>query len=52
MAFDITKKRARETGTIELKDGDGSPLCDDAGERLSVTVHGPARRCGRRQTPT
>lgn len=42
--FDITKKRAIERGTIELKDGDGSPLTDDKGNVLSVTVHSPASK--------
>lgn len=42
--FDITKKRALETGTIELVNGDGSPLYDDNANVLSVTVHGPASK--------
>lgn len=41
MAFDITKRRALETAIIELKNGDGTPLTDDEGNVLSVTVHGP-----------
>lgn len=44
MTFDITKKRAAETGTIELVNGDGSPMLDDEGNALSVTVHGPGSR--------
>lgn len=44
MSFDITKKRALEMGTINLKAGDGSPLLDDAGNQLSVTVHGPGSK--------
>lgn len=44
MAFDITKKRATETGVIELKDADGSPLLDDDGNVLTVTVHSPASK--------
>lgn len=44
MAYDITKKRATETAEIELVDGDGAPLNDDKGERLSVTVHGPGSK--------
>lgn len=44
MAFDITKKRALETAEIELVEGDGSPLYDDNGNRLSVTVHGPGSK--------
>lgn len=44
MAFDITRKRASETATIDLVDGEGSPLCDDDGNRLSVTVHGPGSK--------
>lgn len=42
--FDITKKRVNETGTIELKAADGSPLTDDSGNVLSVTVHGPGSK--------
>ena len=44
MAFDITKKRAADTGIIDLKDKDGSPLLDDEGNQLSVTVHGPGSK--------
>lgn len=44
MAFDITKKRALETAQIELQAGDGSPLVDDEGNQLYVTVHGPASK--------
>lgn len=44
MAFDITKKSAAATGTIELKDGSGAPLLDDAGAPLTVTVHSPASK--------
>lgn len=44
MAFDITTKRAAESGDIALKDGDGSPLHDEAGNPLSVTVHSPASK--------
>lgn len=43
-AFDITKKRAIEQANIDLVDGDGSPLLDDKGNQLSVTVHGPASK--------
>lgn len=42
--FDITKKRVAETGAIDLKDADGSPLLDDEGNQLSVTVHGPGSK--------
>ncbi|CDO37148.1 hypothetical protein [Novosphingobium sp. KN65.2] len=42
--FDITQKRAAATGEIELKDGDGSPLFNDDGEALSVTVYSPASK--------
>lgn len=42
--FDITKKRVAETGKIELKDADGSPLVDDAGNVLTVTAHGPGSK--------
>lgn len=44
MAFDITKKRALETADIDLVNGDGSPMLDDAGNALSVTVHGPGSK--------
>ena len=44
MAFNIKARGASETGTIELKAGDGSPLNDDAGNVLSVTVHSPASK--------
>lgn len=44
MAFDITKKRALETAQIDLVNGDGSPLLDDDGNQLAVTVHGPASK--------
>lgn len=44
MSFDITKKRVAETGIIDLKDADGSPLLDDSGNQLSVTVHGPGSK--------
>lgn len=42
--FDITKKRALEVGNIDLKNGDGSPMLDDDGNQLSVTVHGPGSK--------
>lgn len=42
--FDITQKRALDTATIELVEGDGSPLLDDKGNRLSVTVYGPGSK--------
>lgn len=44
MAFDITKKRASETAKIDLVNGDGTPLMDDEGKQLSVTVHGPGSK--------
>jgi len=44
MAYDITRKRALETGRIELKAGDGSPLTDDDGNPLAVTVHSPGSK--------
>lgn len=44
MTFDITKKRASETAKIDLVNGEGSPLADDAGNVLSVTVHGPGSK--------
>lgn len=44
MAFDITKRRASGTGRIALKNGDQSPMLDDDGEQLYVTVHGPGSK--------
>lgn len=44
MSYDITKKRALEQAPIELVNGDGSPLYDEAGNVLSVTVHGPGSK--------
>lgn len=44
MSYDITKKRAAITGDIELKNGDGSPMTDDKGNVLSVTVYSPASK--------
>lgn len=44
MAFNITKKRAKETGEIILKDGDGAIMEDDKGKPLSVTVYSPASK--------
>lgn len=48
MAFDITQKRARDTAQIELVGGDGSPLTDDEGNVLKVTVHGPGSKVWQR----
>lgn len=42
--FDITQRRATETGVIDLVTGDGSPLTDEKGNVLSVTVHGPGSK--------
>lgn len=44
MTFDITKRRANETAKIELVNGEGSPLTDDEGNVLGVTVHGPGSK--------
>lgn len=44
MTFDITKRRAVETAQIELVNGEGSPLTDDDGTVLGVTVHGPGSK--------
>lgn len=44
MTFDITKKRALETGQIDLVTGEGSPLIDENGNQLSVTVYGPGSK--------
>lgn len=42
--FDITKKRAVDTAEIELVEADGSPLYDDKGNRLTVTICGPGTK--------
>lgn len=42
--FDITKKRALETAKIDLTDGEGAPLLDDEGNRLSATLCGPGSK--------
>lgn len=42
--FDITQESATETGTVELRRGDESPMLDGAGNPLSVTVHGPGSK--------
>lgn len=42
--FDITKKRVADTAKIDLTDGDGAPLLDDNGARLSVTLCGPGSK--------
>lgn len=44
MTYDITRRRAADTAKIELTDGDGAPLLDDAGNRLSVTICGPGSK--------
>lgn len=44
MSFDITKKRALESAPIDLVNGDGSPLLDDNGNQLTVTVFGPGSK--------
>lgn len=42
--FDITKRRALETADVPLNQGDGTPLIDDDGNRLSITLCGPASK--------
>jgi hypothetical protein len=42
--YDITKKRATETASIDLVTGEGAPLLDDNNKQLSVTVHGPGSK--------
>lgn len=42
--FDITTRKSRQTAEIELTDGDGSPLVDDAGKAISITLCGPASK--------
>ena len=44
MTFDITRKRVADTAQIDLTDGDGAPLLDDHGNRLSVTLCGPGSK--------
>lgn len=44
MMFDITKRRVTDTARIDLTDGDGAPLLDDEGKRLSATLCGPGSR--------
>jgi hypothetical protein len=42
--FDITTLAATDTSTVELVGGDDSPLFDDKGKRLSITVYGPGSK--------
>ena len=42
--FDITTLAATETSIVELVGGDDSPLHDDKGNRLSITVYGPGTK--------
>lgn len=42
--FDITKKRVAETAKIDLTDGDGAALFDEANNRLGVTLCGPGSK--------
>ncbi|NML88759.1 hypothetical protein HHL26_06720 [Sphingobium sp. TB-6] len=44
MSFDITKKRAADTGVIDLKDGDGAPLTNDKGDPITVTAYSPGTK--------
>lgn len=44
MTFDITTKRVGETGTIWLKEADGSPLLDDEANPLGITVFSPGSK--------
>lgn len=46
--FDITKRASNETGIIELVNGDGAPLLDDDGNRLSITAYGPGSKIWQR----
>lgn len=48
--FDITSKAVNESARIELKDADGSPLLDDKGEQLAVTVYGPGSKVWQQAT--
>ena len=42
--FDITTLSAADTSIVELVGGDDSPLYDDKGKRLSITVYGPGTK--------
>ena len=42
--FDITTLAATETSIVELVGGDDTPLYDDKGERLTITVYGPGTK--------
>lgn len=44
MAFDITTVASVEMAICELKDADDSPLMDEKGNALSVTVYGPGSK--------
>lgn len=44
MSFDITNARARDTATIPLKNGDGTPLVDSEGAKITVTLSGPGTK--------
>lgn len=44
MTYDITKRRALETADVLLNEGDGTPLRDDDGKQLSITLCGPASK--------
>ena len=42
--FDITTLAATETSIVELVGGDDTPLYDDKGKRLTITVYGPGTK--------
>ena len=39
-----TLVEVRDTATIDLNDPDGDPLFNELGERMSITVYGPASK--------
>ena len=45
--FEITQIAARDTFTLELKNGNGDVLLDASGAPLSVTVYGPGSKAFR-----
>lgn len=44
MSFNIKQHAAAPTAAIELVNGEGSPLTDDEGNILSISVHGPGSK--------
>lgn len=44
MAINLSNIRAQDTALIELTNGDGAALIDDAGHIASITIHGPGSK--------